>query len=231
VHVLKIVAEGITTSFRYPHFMQQVHPSYRLPPPSTIYGHICSALGERVDPAGVQFAYHFTHDGEATDVEHIILLKQAGGKLPGSQIPRAAEGAINPFERHLLFRARLVLYLNRPDWESAFRCPRYAVVLGRSQDLFTYTDVRVVELQRAGRAYFEHALLPYEMALQAMRGIPVSMPRYLDEERYPTWAYYLVLHDRVLLQSESGFWIDPTSPEVEGAHLGLAFLGFADEEG
>ena len=26
--VLKIVAEGLTTSFRYPHFMQQIHPSF-----------------------------------------------------------------------------------------------------------------------------------------------------------------------------------------------------------
>ena len=31
--VLKIVAEGLTTSFRYPHFMQQIHPSFQMPPP------------------------------------------------------------------------------------------------------------------------------------------------------------------------------------------------------
>jgi CRISPR-associated protein Cas5t len=228
VRVLKIVAEGITTSFRYPHFMQQIHPSYQVPPPATVYGHICSALGEWVDPTGVEFAYHFTHQGETTDIEHIVLLKRAVGKLPGSKIPKVLEGNINPFERYLLFQPRLVLYLNRPEWEPAFRSPRYAVVLGRSQDLFTYTSVSVVELQRANRAYFEHTLAPYEMALQAMQGIVTLMPRYLDyaSGRSPTFARYTILRERVWLESESGFWVDPTSPEVKGAHLGLVFLSF-----
>ena len=80
MRVLKIVAEGITTSFRYPHFMQQIHPSFQMPPPATIYGHICSALGEWFDPAGVRFAFHFTHAGEVRDMEHIIVLKPASGR-------------------------------------------------------------------------------------------------------------------------------------------------------
>ena len=50
MRVLKVTLEGITTSFRYPHFMVNVQPSYRMPPPATIYGHICSALGEWVSP-------------------------------------------------------------------------------------------------------------------------------------------------------------------------------------
>jgi len=46
MRVLKVVAEGPITSFRYPHFMQQIHPSFQMPPPATIYGHISSALGK-----------------------------------------------------------------------------------------------------------------------------------------------------------------------------------------
>ncbi len=60
MRVLKVVLEGITTSFRYPHFMMGVQPSFPMPPPATIYGHICSALGEWIDPKGLAFAYHFT---------------------------------------------------------------------------------------------------------------------------------------------------------------------------
>ncbi len=232
MRVLKIVAEGITTSFRYPHFMQQIHPSYHMPPPATIYGHICSALGEWVDPTGVEFAYHFTHQGETTDVEHIILLKRATGKLPGTKIPKVLEGNVNPFERNLLFRPRLTLYINRPEWESAFRSPHYAVVLGRSQDMFTYTHVSVVELEQAGRAYFEHTLAPYEMALQVMQGIVTLMPRYLDyaRGRQPTFARYTILRDRVLLEAGGPYWVDPTSPEVKGAYQGLAFLRFTGDD-
>lgn len=242
MRVLKVVAEGLTTSFRYPHFMQQIHPTFPMPPPATIYGHICSALGEWFDPNDVQFAYHFTHQGKAKDVEHIIVLSPKGGYLPGTRIPKVLQGNVTPFERELLFRPRLTLYINRPEWEPAFRSPRYAVVLGRSQDLFTYTHISVVELEQAEQAYFEHTLLPHEMVLQTMRGVAVLMPRYLDyvRGRAPQFSNYLVLKERVHLPRENTlqfshlsygpYWVDPTSPKVEGVHLGLAFLNFTGDD-
>ena len=238
MRVLKIVAEGLTTSFRYPHFMQQIHPSFPMPPPATIYGHICSVLGEWVDPQNIQFAYHFTHQGKVTDVEHIIVLSNAGGKLP-DRSPKVLEGNVNPFEREMFFRPRLVLYLNRPEWEPAFRSPHYALALGRSQDLFTYTQVTTVDLVQAEQAYFEHTLAPHAMALQFGRGISFTMPRYLNYEqnRTPVFAQYVVLQSRVKLppnQDELRFshlaygpyWTDPTAPAVDGLHLGLQFLTF-----
>lgn len=240
MRVLKVVAEGLTTSFRYPHFMQGVHPTYEMPPPATIYGHICSALGEWVSPEGIRFAYHFTHRNLFDDVEHIHVLTPSTGKLPGMTLPKVLEGTVSPFKRSLLFQPRLVLYINRPEWEDAFRSPRYAVVLGRSQDLFTYTSVSVIELMRAERAYFEHTLAPYRMALQMGRGYVVLMPRFLDyaHARTPTFARYVVLKQRVHsteflhfagMPAEIEYWIDPCSPEDNGAHLGLAFHTFVGE--
>jgi CRISPR-associated protein Cas5t len=239
MRVLKVAAEGLTTSFRYPHFMQQIHPSFQMPPPATIYGHICSTLGEWFDPAGVRFAYHFTCQGQVKDKEHIIVLSPATGSLPDTKIPKVLEGNVNPFDRDLLFQPRLTLYINRPEWEPAFRSPRYAVVLGRSQDLFTYTRVEVVELVQSAHAYFEHTLAPHEMALQIGRGVTVLMPRYLDygHNRAPTFDRYVIVQERVHLPNEDGYqfgslstgpyWVDPTTPEVKGAYLGLAFLSFA----
>lgn len=240
MRVLKVVAEGVTTSFRYPHFMQQIHPTFPMPPPATIYGHICSVLGEWFDPAGVRFAYHFIHQGRATDLEHIIVLSSSTGRLPGTQIPKVLEGNVNPFERELFFRPKLTLYINRPEWEAAFRSPRYAVVLGRSQDLFTYTQVTTVELIQAERAYFEHTLTPHAMALQFGRGIALTMPRWLEPERNraPRFGQYLVLQERVFLPNEElrfahlaygPYWIDPTTPQERNAHLGLSFLSFTEE--
>lgn len=240
MQVLKVVAEGLTTSFRYPHFMQGVHPTFEMPPPATIYGHICSALGKWVSPEGVEFAYHFTHQGSFNDVEHTHVMAASSGKLPGTALPKVLEGAVNPFKRTLLFKPRLVLYINRPEWEAAFRSPCYAVVLGRSQDLFTYTSVTVVELVRAKRAYFEHTLAPYRMVLQTGRGYVVLMPRFLDyaSGRSPTFARYVVLKRRVHsseflyfadLPVETEFWVDPTSPEENGVHLGLTFHTFVGE--
>ena len=241
MRVLKIVAEGLTTSFRYPHFMQQIHPSFPMPPPATIYGHICSALGEWFDPDGIQFAYHFTHQGRVRDIEHIIVLSRSRGRLPGTKISKVLQGNVTPFERELLFRPRLTLYINRPEWESAFRSPRYAVVLGRSQDLFTYTYVGTVELEQTDRAYFEHTLAPHGMALRTMRGVAVLMPRYLDyaRNRAPIFSRYVVIQERVFSDDfyqfsdrPSGpYWVDPTTPEVKGAHLGLTFLSFTGDDG
>lgn len=243
MRVLKVVAEGTTTSFRYPHFMQQIHPTFPMPPPATIYGHICSTLGEWFDPTGVQFAYHFTHAGEVKDIEHIIVLAGSTGKLPGMQLPKVLEGNVNPFERHMLFRPKITLYINRPEWEDAFRSPRFAVVLGRSQDLFTYTSISVVELEQASRAYFEHTLIPHNMVLQIGRGITMLMPRFLDysNNRTPTFERYAVLQERVTLPREEllrfehlsydgPFWVDPESAGTEEVKRGIAFLSFVDSD-
>ncbi len=240
MRVLKVVAEGLTTSFRFPHFMQGIHPTFALPPPATIYGHVCSALGEWIDPAGVQFAYHFTHQGEFDDVEHVHVLAPAGGKLPGSTIPKVLEGAVNPFKRRMLFRPQLVLYLNRPGWEAAFRSPRYAVVLGRSQDLFTYTSVGVVDLERSTNVYFEHTLAPYQVTLNTASGYVLLMPRFLDYERnrQPTFGRYVLLTRRVFSADfryfegqpvETEFWVDPTAPRVNDLPLGLWFHTWTGE--
>lgn len=242
MRVLKVVAEGLTTSFRYPHFMQGIHPTFPMPPPATIYGHICSALGEWFDPAGVRFAYHFTHEGVVRDIEHVILLSSATGKLPETKIPKVLEGNVNPFEREMFFRPRLTLYINRPEWEPAFRSPRYAVVLGRSQDLFTYTSVSLVELEQADRAYFEHTLAPHEMALQIGRGVTVLMPRLLDHtrNRAPTFERYVVVQERVVLPNDvllrfshltyGPYWVDFTAPTYKDVPRGLNFLSFVEAE-
>ena len=238
MRVLKITAEGLTTSFRYPQFIMQVQPTFHVPPPATIYGHIASALGDWFDPAGVRFAYHFTYQVKARELEHTILLAPATGKVDG--LPKAMEGPINPFRREVLFLPRLTLYLNRPEWRDAFRSPHYAVALGRSQDLFTYTSVEVVELHEAGEAYFEHTLLPYDVNRHTGRGFAVLMPRYVDgaNHRQPAFERYVIVQERVLSteflyfneRPPGPFWIDPDSPEHDGLRRGLSFLGFVDAE-
>ena len=246
MQVLKVELEGITTSFRYPHFMMGVHPSFPMPPPATIYGHICSTLGDWVPPDGLQFAYHFTSEhtvGDVEDLEHIFVLSPEGGKLPGTAYPKVLGGTMNPFKRQILFHPRLVLYVNRPEWEGTFRSPRYPVVLGRSQDLCTYTRISVLDLPSADAVYLEHTLLPYGMATRTGVGIVALMPRWLDYERNrrPSFARYLILQRRVMngdllhfAEGSSGsatrYWADPTAPQVNGMPLGLVFHTFTGDD-
>ncbi len=237
--VLKIVAEGITASFRYPHFMHGIHPTFEMPPPATIYGHICSALGYWVEPEGIEFAYHFTYKSSFDDLEHIHVLEAASGNFPETKLRKVLEGAINPFIRKQLFKPKLVLYINRPEWIEAFKSPKYPVILGRSQDLFTYLSVSEVTLIKSDRAYFEHTLVPYKMVLQVGQGYAVLMPRYLDYNNFrkPTFERYIVLKKRVLseefikfdsdsVKQETSYWVDTDTPEYKGAHLGLLFHSF-----
>ncbi len=240
MHVLKIVLEGITTSFRYPHFMLTVQPSFPLPPPATIYGHICSAIGEWIDPQGIQFAYHFTAAGEGEDLEHIHVLSRATGKIPGTKLPKVLEGNVNPFQRRILLHPRLVLYLNRPEWLVAFRNPCYPVLLGRSQDLACYTSVEVIDLEQRPEVYFEHTILPYDVAVQTSVGVVSLMPRWIDyrQERKPSFARYLMLQQRVMSsrfqqfgdQPPKPYWADLSTPLVKGIPLGLWFHSFTGSD-
>ncbi len=225
--VVKVVMRGAVTSFRYPHFIQGVQPTYEMPPPSTLYGHLCSATG-RLEPLDdIEFAIHFTYVAKQRDVEHTHL------SVPYIQA--------NPFQRELLFFPRLTLYIAPVHYLEAFLAPYYPVVLGRSQDLMTYESVEVVALRLARRAYFEHTLIPQSGAIYFRRSVAVTMARYIDPvSRQPEWDHYAILKDRSLYPSEDipvdssypTVWVDsdsadPTTREAyQGCYRGLIFQRF-----
>jgi CRISPR-associated protein Cas5t len=176
---LRIEAEGVATSFRYPHFPHGVQPTYPMPPPATIYGHVCSTLGERVPPDSFRFALHFVAQGRFFDYEHIHLF--------------GAEAKLSPFEREMLFQPRLTLYLDRPDWAPAFRSPAFVVTLGRSQDLMRYRAVEVIGLQPAAAGYLDCTYLPLAQAQTLAHRTALMMARSLDERRSPEWEQYAMV--------------------------------------
>lgn len=215
---LRIQVEGVVTSFRYPHFPHGMQPSYEIPPPATIYGHVCSALGEWADPASFRFALHFTYQARFWDYEHIHLF--------------GSEPKLSPFERELLFEPRMVLYVNRPDWYEAFRSPRYVVTLGRSQDLMCYRAVDVVELSQVESSYLENTYLPMSEAHGVRHRNAVMMPRYLSVERVADWAMYAqVVQPQIWNQLA---WIDPDARQWHGLSRAVLWNSFKDgsaEEG
>lgn len=249
MQALRIELHGEVTSFRYPHFMWGVQPTFEMPPPATIYGHICSAVGEWIDPTGLRFAYHFTHSGKFVDLEHI----HAGGvtepitSRKRQELERMGlhdqtvygESTVMPFKRELLFQPHLVLYLDRLDLEDAFKRPRYTVVLGRSQDLCSYppSGVQVVTLTQQTAAYYEHTLLPVDMAARSRRGVVVLMPRFIDyaQQRSTTFAQYLVLTERITTEQLPIFgepepiWCDPDAPIYNGCQRAVVWHRFVEE--
>lgn len=218
---LRVELAGDVTSFRYPHFTQGFQPTYYMPPPSTIYGMVCSALGRYLtdeERAKLRFGYIFKHAGKFVDyMEHLHF---------GDPIQPF------PFDRELLFQPRLILYLTGLSLEAAFRAPRYMMVMGRSQDLMGIESVMPVTLTRAAQGYLEHTLLPMWMATRLPKNITVAtMARYINSRRQAEWGRYALLQDVVEAYppieasnaSGSDDWGDEDEPtwEFEGDELEL----------
>jgi CRISPR-associated protein Cas5t len=194
---LRVQVEGALTSFRYPHFVQGIQPTFDFPPPATLYGHVCSALGDVVPPDSFRLALHFTYQSRFHDYEHTHLVAERTFKL-------------SPFQRELLFQPRLTLYLDRPDWVDRFRQPRRVVTLGRSQDLMTYREVRVIHLERAASSYVEHTLVPIVDAGVLNSYSALRLPAWVSPERHTRWGDYAAVRQTQAWPYEA--WVDPTAP-------------------
>jgi len=213
MQALRVQVAGRVTSFRHPHFVHGVQPSYEMPPPATLYGHVCSALGELVSPDAFNIAFHFTYQTRWLDYEHTHLF---GGE----------KSKLSPFERELLFEPRLVLYLDRPDWLDAFRNPRYVVTLGRSQDLMTYERVESVTLRRVSSAYIAHTLLPHNEASSLKQRVLLRLPRYIDANRRAAWMDYAQVGAPQRLDSPA--WVDPDAAGWRDRQRAVQWLTFVD---
>jgi len=227
--VAKVTIEAPVVSFRYPHFLIGRQPSFDVPPPSTIFGHIASALGEWPS-SPIEFAYAFYSRGRARDLEHQHIISRTSGKLPGNVVdplwcppdpkpgkkltkkqlePRlltkTTEAVVQPHERDFLFDVRLELYVSPVELADAFRSPVFTVVLGRSQDLASVQRVEIVDLQPTDRGYLERTILPAEMRRRLPWGVTTLMPRYIGPapERRAAFAPYIVLREPVYVGDES----------------------------
>jgi CRISPR-associated protein Cas5t len=229
--VLKITTEAVTASFRYPHIQIGRLPSYELPPPATIYGHLAGVLGEWFEPDDLEFAYIFQHNGRGIDVETGQPIERRPGKHTlrkrGWDFPVNVVCAPNPQRREFLLRPRLTLFLRGCEtlltvFHEAFLNPYYAYVLGRSQDLATCIDSRWVDLIESDQAFFSHTLLPYSWRPWVSPGTTVQMPKSINyrRQREPAFEIYLqVLWPPLKLypgssdtiareQLPASFWID-----------------------
>ncbi len=245
--VLRVVVEARVASFRHPHLLIARQPTFEMPPPSTIFGHVASALGEIPNRESFRFGYHFESEARSSDLEHQHIVYAQGGsfKDQGEKIPKNIEGNVQPQYRDFHFRARLTLYLDRVDWADAFRRPAFCVVLGRSQDLADVISVDTIELKAEAGAYLQGTLLPFSMRPFTAQGTTVTMPRFISPppERKAELARYIVLRERLYCGSSEGsiapswkyldetqkYWlVDPDTKVRDGVKRGVVFHGFGD---
>jgi len=236
MRVIRISLQGTVTSFRYPHIHLGRQPSFPMPPPATVYGHICSAIGDWIPPDSARFAYSFQCDGTGDDLELLHMAQVSSGRLDkGWGYVKNLEVQTNVLPREILLHPRLILYVDAgsktEEWVGNFRSPRYPVLLGRSQDLAAYESVELVELEQSDFGYFEGTLLPWSMRDRLPDGTTFQMPKFVNPEdrRRVSWDRYIALERRVWWPAkgvahppgarialrhdgENPVWLDPLSP-------------------
>jgi CRISPR-associated protein Cas5t len=245
--VLRIEMEGAMTSFRYPHLHVGRQLSYPMPPPATIYGHVCSALGDWIDPGAARFAYIFSCAGAGDDLELLHIASVGSGRIDKAWgYEKNLDVQTNVFPRQILLHPKMILYLEAEakteEWLNHFRSPRYPVLLGRSQDLGGYKDVKIIDLEQSDFGYYEQTLLPWGMRDCIPDGATFQMPRFIDPQarNNVVWDRYIELKRRIWLpgrsveapkgamqamrrEEDSSVWIDPESPDWHGGRRILAW--------
>lgn len=156
IKAVRIVLTAYTASFRVPPFVGH-QLTLPVPPLSTIFGLISAAAGRWVMPEEVEWlAYRCTFEGKANDLEAIYTVKRPKPDQPARFVTR------NIIQREFLVLPRLTLYLPT-EWEPAFHRPRYALLLGRTQDVASVVSISQVELIPVNSGMVSGVLLPFEL--------------------------------------------------------------------
>jgi CRISPR-associated protein Cas5t len=155
---VRIVLTAYTASFRVPGFVGH-QLTLPVPPLSTIYGLLSAAAGRWILPHEVEWlAYRCEYKGKSTDLEAIVTVSKNKPDSP------AQLGGRNVLRREFLVLPFLTLYLPE-EWETVFKCPRYALLLGRTQDVAGVESITRVELQQVSEGTVSGVLLPWELIL------------------------------------------------------------------
>ncbi len=165
MNALRIQIEGWVTSFRYPAFISGFQPTLPVPPLSTIY-RIISAKGDIVTPEDLSVGYVFTYQGKAVDLETIYELSGLKGKS-------------NVIKREFLVNPELYLYLDNLDYQDYFKKPHYPLLMGRSTNLATISEIKEIELEKHTNVKLGKTILP--LGLNGAFGTIQALPTHFTD--------------------------------------------------
>lgn len=176
IEAIRITLTAYTASFRVPHFVGH-QLTLPVPPLSTIYGILSAAKGQWVKPEEVEWlAYQCEYAAKATDLEAIWAVERSKPQ----EAPRVKTR--NVVRREFLTFPRLTLYLP-PQWGEFFRSPRYALLLGRSQDVAGVESMEPVTLHQVDEGQVSGVLLPLEVIM--------NMKKDVSKKNVSAWLHHL----------------------------------------
>lgn len=203
------------TSFRDPLF-PGVTRALPVPPPSTVRGMLAAATGAAAEPAVFGMAAWPEGSGVDTETYHPIASNGTHPAVAGRV--RADKGGMTVRHRPFFAAVHLVLWLPEPEGSrlrQALRRPRWALRLGRSQDLVHPRSMSRVVLEPAASASVGHALAPLD-GHRVGAALAYRLATSVSADRLTTrWADYLWCEEPAGTHEVHGAFRDPAWSQRE----------------
>lgn len=183
IQVIKIRINSITASFRQPLFISSFHPTYPIPPPSTIFGLLSAAKGEYVSDKDTKIGYIFSTEGMGQDLETIYEINYKKGKT-----------STNVYLREFLFNVSLDLYVTNLDLIKFLKNPFYPILLGRTNDIATIDEIKVVNIKPLKNGIVRNSLIPnnYQIQNGTLFKMPIIMSDSIPRNLIKSGMFYYV---------------------------------------
>lgn len=190
MNLYRIKITSWTSSFRYPNMISGFQPSLPVPPFSTIFGLISAAIGDYFIPKNnFSFGFAFNSKGKTVDLETIY---QMSGKLTAI--------TSNVIKREVLFDNELIIYFtqNQNEILRAFENPYFQLLLGRSGDLATVTEIKEVKIEeRSKLSNLKGTLIPFgkHFVPAPIQALPIYFSNEIPRRNIGTKPFYLLDSD------------------------------------
>nr|WP_317452811.1 CRISPR-associated protein Cas5 [Streptomyces sp. CBMA29] len=199
-------------SFRDPLFPGLSH-GLPVPPPSTVRGMLAAATGKPSEL--VPFGMASYGDGNGVDAETYHPIDAGGANRAVSGRVRAGKGGMTIRDRPFLVGVHLTVWIPGRDGdriEQALRRPRWALRLGRSQDIVHLRERCQVALEPASDAVVDHALAPVGSHAAPSAVVHRLASAVSTDRLTTTWADYQWCEEQTGNWPVSGAYRERTVP-------------------
>lgn len=158
--VLEIEFSGWTATPRMPFLLSGNALCLPSPTYSLILGIIGCCLGRVISSNEVKIGFYYEYEGVANDLETRQRLE-----FDGKKVKSHAKGT-DAYLREFHVSPKLIVWIDRIDWEQYFLNPIGTPALGRSQDLLKIENVRKVDVENVDEAIISGCMLPFNSNLK-----------------------------------------------------------------
>jgi CRISPR-associated protein Cas5t len=159
-NVLEVKFSGWTATPRMPFILSGNAVCMQVPSYSMLLGVIGCCLGRVVQSEEISLGYKYNFGATAMDMETRHRLEFDGRKV------KPHTKGTDAYQREFHTMPKLTIWVNRPEWKVFFDNPVGTPSLGRSQDILTIDEVRVVAIEAVNSAKISGCMLPYNSTLK-----------------------------------------------------------------